>query len=121
MEGKDAEFSRSSSRQQTVIIILHGYSLQELRVKQLLASGTNDSFTSAKKVMGSSEGQQQNRCWTQYNTADAWDLKAETHVWCPGSTIPALIHHKEILPPSEETCQLQPDTLPYLGWQSALL
>lgn len=73
------------------------------------------TFTSARKVMGSSEGQQQNRCWTQYNTADAWDLKAETHVWCPGSTIPALI-----LPPSEETSQLQPDTPPYLGWQSAL-
>lgn len=29
-EGEDAESSRSSSRQQTVITILHGYSLQEL-------------------------------------------------------------------------------------------
>lgn len=48
--------------------------------------------------MGNSEGQQHNRYWTQYNTADAWDLKAETCIWCPSSTIPALIYHKKILP-----------------------
>lgn len=71
--------------------------------------------------MRSREGQQQTRCWTQYNTTDAWDLKAETCVWCPSSTIPTLIYHKEMLPQSEEMSQLESDTPTRLGWQSALL